>query len=233
MRLRSVMLTVVLAMLTSTAGWSKGKTFVVPQQNVIEIKGVVDTTILAKADQIEKLSAAGVKEITLIINSPGGSVVPGIMFIDAMEVAKARGTQITCMVTNVAASMAMHILGHCSTRYALPHSFLLWHPAKISVFMASLSAKDLEAAATALHLLEDELNDELLESLQINEEIFWYCYGAELLIPAIRLQEMTPSFIKIVKDVKGAKDLFGFGKDDQAAKAYQQLIRNSQIYIKK
>ena len=97
---------------------------------IIRLTGVVDKSILSKMRVLNKIKG---KKVVLLINSPGGDVYPGLQFIDAMEAVKTRGVKITCVVSNMAASMAFQILSKCDSRYSLANSLLLWHPMKLRV----------------------------------------------------------------------------------------------------
>lgn len=107
--------------------WSK--------DTIIPVVGEVDNQLIGQAGFIENLTNGDGtdKVVRIFINSPGGSVIAGNIFIQSMEVAKARGFRIKCAVSNIAASMAMHILTHCNERYVLKGGYLLFHEARVQV----------------------------------------------------------------------------------------------------
>lgn len=69
------------------------------------------------------------KEVTLYINSPGGSISSGIDLANAI---KASGKKVTC-VASFAASMAFSILQACTVRYVTPGAIIMQHQASYGV----------------------------------------------------------------------------------------------------
>jgi ATP-dependent Clp protease protease subunit len=71
------------------------------------------------------------RDITIYINSPGGSVTAGLAIYDTMQFVKA---DVVTMCMGLSASMATVLLcaGTKGKRYALPHSTIHQHPAGAS-----------------------------------------------------------------------------------------------------
>ena len=67
--------------------------------------------------------------ITMIIDSPGGSISAGLAIIDVMQML---GDRVCCVCTCFAASMAAVIFAAGSQRLMLPHSRLMLHQARVS-----------------------------------------------------------------------------------------------------
>ena len=67
--------------------------------------------------------------ITMIIDSPGGSISAGLAIIDVMQML---GDRVRCVCTCLAASMAAVIFAAGSQRLMLPHSRLMLHQARVS-----------------------------------------------------------------------------------------------------
>lgn len=97
-----------------------GKT-VLLGSNTLVFRGEVNSKSVSS--MIYKISKSNLKEITLFISSPGGSVLHGSNLIDFM---KGSGKKFTC-VTDFAASMAFSIFQHCDIRYVLPSGILMQH----------------------------------------------------------------------------------------------------------
>lgn len=135
----------------------------------------------------------------IVINSPGGEVVTGLLFINMMEEAKANGLTIRCFVPTVAASMAFSILAHCSEnhRFVLNKSLLLWHGARVMVGglmgepltaeMAQLIAEDLERTNSVI--LQDTST-----ALKIDREVVRHHFLAETLHIGSNLSKLAPKF---------------------------------------
>jgi ATP-dependent protease ClpP protease subunit len=67
------------------------------------------------------------KELTLYINSPGGSIYSGFVAMDAIREAEAAGNPVTVKITGMAASMAGVIAQAASKRLIGKHSELMLH----------------------------------------------------------------------------------------------------------
>lgn len=113
---------------------------------IVNVIGPINESSLSLAHQIERASAKSNDTIHIIINSPGGSVLAGYQIIQAMDIARNRGTEVVCVVGTMAASMAFQMLPHCDQRYALKKSLLLFHPARV-VMQGAITAD--EAASIA------------------------------------------------------------------------------------
>ncbi len=175
------------------------------------ISGVIQGTGLTSVGEaLDKYASESSKPIDLIINSPGGSIVPGFFFINKMEDLRAQGIKFNCFVPEVAASMAFQILLHlhCDERYVLDRSFLLWHRVRVYVggmFGAPMTAPQAEYLATSLQAVDDvilsELKDVLgrdLSGAQIN-----YHFENETLHVGQNLGRMAPRAFQSVKQVDG------------------------------
>jgi ATP-dependent protease ClpP protease subunit len=179
----------------------------VDTDRLIKLVGTVDRSYFDKAFELETLVNTSLEPVWLLINSGGGSVMPGIQFISAMKLASARNVTINCIVPVLAASMAFHILAHCDNRYVFEDTFLLWHPMRISG-MIRMTADELEYEAAAIRMYEEPMNDTLIRKMRVKEDIFWYHYNHETMWTASALDEMAPGFLTIIDDVKNIPDLF-------------------------
>ena len=93
------------------------------------------------------------KDISIYINSPGGSVYAGLGIYDTMQFI---GSQVTTICTGIAASMASVLLvaGEKGKRYCLPHSRVLIHQPLSGV---PGQASDMEIAVREVLRVKDEL----------------------------------------------------------------------------
>ena len=64
--------------------------------------------------------------LTIFINSPGGSVMDGMKIIDHINMLQDMGNTVNC-IADYSASMAFIILQSCTNRYALRSSVLMQH----------------------------------------------------------------------------------------------------------
>lgn len=167
---------------------------------IVSIEGGI-TDLTEQEEKILSMSEVSNAPIDIIISSPGGSVVAGIFFINAMERVKARGVKIRCLVDKMAASMAMHILGNCSERYALAGSLLLWHPAYININFGRVTKERAGQIKEQLHILTYQLEENLRKALGLSVEVYEKHWRAEHFIPAKYLKDfISPHFIIILDD---------------------------------
>ncbi len=95
------------------------------------------------------------KEISLYINSPGGSVTAGLAIYDTMQFIR---PQVSTLCIGQAASMAAILLlaGAKGRRYALPHSRIMIHQ---PLGGAQGQATDIEIQAKEILRVRESLND--------------------------------------------------------------------------
>jgi len=84
--------------------------------------------------KLKELSKTPAKGAYLVIDSPGGSIMAGQKFINAMQAAKAStGLKVTCIITGTAYSMAAVIMSYCLRTLALPTAHIMFHEASYGV----------------------------------------------------------------------------------------------------
>ena len=93
------------------------------------------------------------KDITIYLNSPGGSVYAGLGIYDTMQFI---GSDVSTICTGMAASMAAVLLlaGEKGKRYALPHSRVMIHQ---PLGGAQGQASDIEITAREILKIKQEL----------------------------------------------------------------------------
>lgn len=93
------------------------------------------------------------KEISIYVNSPGGSVYDGLAVIDTMEMIT---SPVSTICTGMAASMGAMLLvsGEKGRRMALPHSRVMIHQ---PLGGCRGQASDIEIEATEIRKIKDEL----------------------------------------------------------------------------
>lgn len=180
----------------------------VDTSRLINILGQVNRGILDKANELMALASQSRQPIFLLVNSPGGSVRSGNVFISAMNVVKSRGIQIQCITSVYAASMAFSILANCSTRYVLPKAQLLFHPVRVGL-MGTLTGNELKTLADDLRALDVGLLNFLENAMGMNRPLLERTFYAEKWWDATELQAVTKKgWLTIIRDVKGIDDLF-------------------------
>lgn len=138
------------------------------------------------------------REANIIINSPGGSVISGFLFINQMEEAKANGLNIRCFVPTIAASMAFHIFVHCNERYALNKALLLWHRARVSVGgfgSKPMTAPQAQVLANDLQAVDSIILEECEDALGMDSDDVKYHFENETLHVGSNLHKLAPHFV--------------------------------------
>lgn len=102
--------------------------------------------------QLLWLDSINHNEITIYINSPGGSVYAGLSIFDTMHIIE---SPIKTVCIGMAASMASILLTAGDKRYALPHSRVMIHQPLGGV---KGQASDIVITANEITKLKDELN---------------------------------------------------------------------------
>jgi ATP-dependent protease ClpP protease subunit len=172
----------------------------------IVVAGVFNGSMLDVANKINEASLKPEPTIKLIINSPGGSVMMGYAVVSAMELAKARGKKVECVVTFLAASMGFHTFGHCDVRYALDKSLLLYHEAAISGG-ERMTERDLKREAEQMHIITEELDNYLVRVLGISRELYTHHNEAQTFWTALQFGQVHPAFkLRVLQDVILPKD---------------------------
>lgn len=197
------------ALLLSSSAF--GSTFVANPDRTVYLRGPVADNALTIATNIEKLSRAGSQPIDMIINSPGGSIITGLQIISAMEVAKQRGITIRCFVPMLAASMGFQVFAHCSERYVLEQSLLLWHPARIFVLFGAFTSGELLYQGRELKKIEAPLARYLIRVMGVDTKFFNYHYRHETLWLARDLRKET-DFFEIVDSFENVVGPYNLGQ---------------------
>lgn len=196
---------------------------------VFAVIGVVDRSIIAEAARL-LVEGSKHKEINILVNSPGGMVDTGLIYIQAMKQLQKRGIKINCVSGVLAASMGFQILTHCDRVYALPNALLLFHPVSIQGMMR-LTASDMAYLYNQITKIETVMNDNLQKKFKFNPSYFDYHYKRETLHQAHELASRTRA-ITLVKDVKGIESILYKHSRPRSFFNWGNLS-NHIIYIKK
>ncbi|GAB6988005.1 ATP-dependent Clp endopeptidase proteolytic subunit ClpP [Paenibacillus pini] len=128
------------------------------------------------------------KDISLYINSPGGSVSAGYAILDTMDIIK---PDVSTICMGIAASMGafLFIGGQKGKRYALPNSeFMLHQP----LGGAQGPASDIDISARRILKLRDKINKTIaeksgqpLEKIQLDTDRDFYLSAQEAVVYGI------------------------------------------------
>ena len=207
------------ALMFSSGALSKTITIDMNADNTINLNGVVTPRFINPlTDKLFKL--AGTKVVNIVINSPGGYVYEGQKFVQAMIMAKSRGTRVDCVVTGMAASMGFQILSFCDNRYVLSYSLLLWHPPRVQTNEV-ITPGSANSLAEDLERIDDALYTSARDNLNAPDDWYMHHHIRETMWFGSQLQKALPKAFTVVDDVVGLDTLklnipsfFGFGFED-------------------
>lgn len=205
-------------------------TLKVDPSRLIRVLGGVDQSILPKAEKLIALTKKSLRPIYVMINSPGGSVRAGNVFIDAITIAKARGVSVRCFTTVYAASMGANILAECSERFMLPNATLLFHPVRVIV-MAMVTAADAKELYDSMEVLNRKILKSLLEQTGMDEDTLLTAFYNEEWLTSDKLTESASGFITVIKNVTGIKDIFTLNPEGPEGQHQLELDRFGHVFI--
>jgi ATP-dependent protease ClpP protease subunit len=227
-KLLSVVLSIAIA---SCMSWpvQAASTYTANPNRSIYITGPVGGSILDKAQQLldmtdplkqvgdgsSKKSPAELasEPVYIIINSPGGAVLAGTQFVNAMRIAKERGVTLKCLVPVLAASMAFIIFNECSERYALDQSIFLWHAVR-TVLFGVYTANDLQIIMSDLLRFQSNFNELMINELDISEELYYLHYNQNSLLTALYLTAISPNYMVVVSNISGVENVYKLNDSD-------------------
>jgi hypothetical protein len=186
---------------------AQAATLKVDKNRTIYIRGPIKN-LMSQASHLEKLSKTK-EDVYIVINSPGGGVVAGMVFMNVMNMAKARGVKLNCLVSSVAASMAFSILNECDRRFGFEYSMLMWHPMRVGGVFAAFSADEMEYIIKIIRAWELPLIKKLRDNLNISKKLFYYHYGHETKFTVLQLLSISPWYMTIIDNVEGIDNVFG------------------------
>lgn len=202
---------------------------------LLSIIGVIgNQNIIPVGQELLRLANEGKKEAQLIINSPGGEVTTGLLYLSLMDAARAKGLKVTCFVPQVAASMAFQILLHCDERHVLDSSFLLWHRARVRLGGGFMSPGVVVTAPEALRLGKDlDLLDSFIYSElkkympEVKERELSFHFEAETLHIGLNLHKMAPHFVTPHGNIPGLFDTLIKEVNKKKAKGEEEMSIDS------
>jgi ATP-dependent Clp protease protease subunit len=97
----------------------------VNEDNTVLILGEIEDNAVAIAQDITR-KAAHNKKVNVLINSPGGSVMDGVLIISAIQAAHA---EVDTVCLQICASMAAMIFEYGTKRYMVDRATLMFHEA--------------------------------------------------------------------------------------------------------
>lgn len=137
------------------------------KNRIILLTGEIDDNLASSVvAQLLYLDSINNDDISIYINSPGGSVTAGMAIYDTMNFIK---SDVSTICLGMAASMAAFLLssGACGKRYILPNAEVMIHQ---PLGGAQGQATEIKIAAEHILKLRDKLNNILSKNTKKNLE---------------------------------------------------------------
>ena len=117
-----------------------------------------------KEDRDRKIPIEARKNIWIILNSPGGEKLAGMMFLDVI---KQSVTPVNCLIISLAASMASYIPMVSKKSYAFDNSVVCIHDGEVGVIQTTRKAND---TMNFIKACDKKLDDIILNNTKITED---------------------------------------------------------------
>jgi len=175
-----------------------GKTVQLKLDDTITIEGEIRGGLIQLAEPLGEIAKRS-NNINIIISSPGGSIVAGMIFIEAMNRAQERGVKFTCIVDKLAMSMGFVILSVCDRRYVLDTSLLLFHPARVGM-MGYTTSKQMKVIAKQLDIYNEYIDSVIKPALLIDDKVYEYYGDNDIVITGFHMEKLSPRFSEQIDD---------------------------------
>lgn len=115
-----------LSLMSADIAWGKRDTLSINAGHLLSLPSIIThESMLFASRQLIGMSAV-VGDVVLLINSGGGEVTAGKMFMKAMDTVRRRGNKIECVVL-MAMSMAYNITEKCTKVFLMKDAQIMWH----------------------------------------------------------------------------------------------------------
>jgi ATP-dependent protease ClpP protease subunit len=211
---------VILALISACAGVQHAVADAPPvttDRTVVLSGPILQGNIFGLLPHIAKMAANNREPINIIIDSPGGGVVDGSLFINELRALQGRDIKVRCYVVSMAASMAFQILANCTERYTLDRAVLLWHRVSASGIQ-SLTGPQARTLAKDLSAIDGMILRELYAKLDMPKEDVLYHLNVETLHFGENLARLAPEFISSFATIPGLVETFHDPKTPRMAK---------------
>ena len=146
----------------------------------------------------EYLDTSHRKTINFMIDSGGGNYDNGAQsFLAWLDYLPSQDVTVNCVVSGMAASLALIVLSHCQNKFVVPTAMLMWHPARVSQLPWSNPAE--------LRIIADRIEAESAAlwaalSVAVEPEFWALNYKNETILPAIAvIRHLTDAeYLKLV-----------------------------------
>lgn len=193
-----------------------GQTYEADPKRTVKVYGEIGNQMLLKAQELQSLSIQSLEPITIVVNSPGGSVFLGDIFITAMRQVQGLGVKLHCVSPVLAASMGFNILTFCDKVYVFELTKLLYHPVRIP-YLKDVTAKDALEIYTKLNKVDQRFKQRFYKVSRMDPTLIETTYYQEILWTGGELYQHVPNFLTIITTLKGVHNPFQLEDDTQNA----------------
>jgi ATP-dependent protease ClpP protease subunit len=171
-------------------------------ERTITLSGQIGNNSVREAHKLYQYAEVSKEYVTIVIDSPGGSVFAAYAILNIMRGVQANGVHIRCFVRDIAASAAFMILSKCDSRYGAPYSHYLWHAPRVYVTFGVLDTFQAERLLIELRQIERTLVKLLVDTLDIEKTVIMEHYEKETLFHIDHLRELDSKFITPVEGLR-------------------------------
>lgn len=132
---------------------------------------------IPEIQKLEKIK--GTDPVLIKIDSYGGRLSVGRLWIDAIRTLQRAGVQVHCLNARKAESMALYIYMYCDQRWAYWHSVFMFHPIRRQIPPGRYTAAELRQHWIEVDALEVPFKSKLRSMLPLDKETFEYHYSRE------------------------------------------------------
>jgi ATP-dependent protease ClpP protease subunit len=204
-----------------------------PKRSVFIAGPIGGGNIIPLGDHLLKLSQASKEPVDVIINSPGGEVRTGDLFLEYIKVVKARGVKVRCYVIGMAASLAFTIYMQCDERHALESSVLMFHGARIFLGLMPVTEQIASEITTALGHINKKLLKQIHQSFKgtLTTDQVTRAFLDEHMWESQELSAATKGqFLKVHEHIPGLLETAGL-KDTPVNGQMNQFVPGQLIHI--
>lgn len=152
--------------------------------------------LVVESNNLTNMVKNGSTEINVIINSNGGRVSAGQVFIESMKAAQSKGIVVNCIVDGNAFSMAASIFTECTNRYATFGSKIMWHSVGRMITFTKLN----EQVTRKLLIDMQNMNNILWKSTKpyFSKEYFEEHFDKETQLRVTLIELESPEYVKVI-----------------------------------
>lgn len=155
-------------------GYFSSMTFIISEKKKAFMKlyaGITTSDVTSFwNDFIMLKETTDIRDVTILISSPGGDAFSGMALADLITNAINDGFAVTCTASGIVASAAVPIFASCSHRIAAAGTIFMVHEAALWKWPGRETASDIRAQGELMNLLQDRYISSLVNHSKLTKE---------------------------------------------------------------